>query len=207
MTTTARAKALPQVAVVIARLAPAAVAIMAGPLLVDVVLGLPGAAQELHRRAPDVLGKAAIATLVASYAITPITTLTGWRWHVVLRRDFGLWTFAFAFTDLVLAAALDPGGWRMGVAGTAGLAAGTMATLLLVPLALTSNRWSMRLLGRDWKRLHLLIYPVFALVAVHLHFIGSPAFAMAFLAVTTGLGLLRLRPVERFIVRARRTRA
>ena len=65
----------------------------------------------------------------------------------------------------------------------------------------------MRLLGRDWKRLHRLIYPVFALVTVHLVFIGSPAFAAAFLGVTTVLWLLRMRQVERFILRARRSRA
>ncbi|MGI5128523.1 ferric reductase-like transmembrane domain-containing protein [Pseudonocardia sp. CA-107938] len=202
-TSTARA----EVALAVARLAPAAVVLLAAPLLLDVAFGEPGALEELHRRAPDVLGKAALCTLVGSYAITPIATVTGWRWHVILRRDYGLWTFAIAMTDLVLAATLDEHGWRTGIAGTAGQAAGTMATLLLVPLALTSNRWSMRLLGRDWKRLHLLVLPVMLLVALHLVFIGSEAFAVAFVSVTSVLWALRLRPVRQWVTRARKVRA
>ena len=36
---------------------------------------------------------------------------------------------------------------------------GAFGFLALIPLALTSNRWSMRFLGLDnWKRLHLLVY-------------------------------------------------
>ena len=36
---------------------------------------------------------------------------------------------------------------------------GVFGFLALIPLALTSNRWSMRFLGLDnWKRLHLLVY-------------------------------------------------
>ena len=36
---------------------------------------------------------------------------------------------------------------------------GVFGFLALIPLALTSNRWSMRFLGFDnWKRLHLLVY-------------------------------------------------
>ncbi|WP_232667822.1 ferric reductase-like transmembrane domain-containing protein [Pseudonocardia sp. TRM90224] len=204
MTTgTARADALTPAALLIARLLPAAVVLLAAPLLLDVALGAPGAPAELHRRAPDVLGKAALGTLLASYAITPIATLSGWRWHIVLRRDYGLWTFAIAATDLVLAAVLDERGWQAGIAGSAGLAAGTMATLLLIPLALTSNRWSMRMLGRDWKRLHMLVLPVLLLVAVHLVFIGSDAFAIAFLSVVAVLWVLRLGAVTRWIGRVR----
>ena len=44
---------------------------------------------------------------------------------------------------------------------------GFAAFLLLLPLALTSTRgWIIRL-GRNWKRLHLLIYPAAALAIIH----------------------------------------
>ena len=45
--------------------------------------------------------------------------------------------------------------------------AGFSAFLLLVPLAATSTRWAMRTLGRNWKRLHRLVYVAALLAVVH----------------------------------------
>jgi sulfoxide reductase heme-binding subunit YedZ len=185
-------------ALTVLRVAPAGFLIAALPLLLDALAAAPGGAAELGQRAPDVLGKAALGTLLGSYAVTPVVTVTGWRWPVLLRRDLALWTAGFATVDLLLAATLDERGWVDGVAGRAGLATGTLATLLLVPLAVTSNRCSMRLLGRDWKRLHRLITPVLVLVGLHLFLVGSAAFGWAFLGVVAALRLLRVRPVVRW---------
>ena len=38
-------------------------------------------------------------TLAGSFAVTPLHTLFGWRWHLVLRRDLGRWAFAFALLE------------------------------------------------------------------------------------------------------------
>jgi len=186
------------------RLAPLVPVLLAVQLPLDVLSGAPGALAELHRRAPDVFGFAALATLVAGYAVTPLVTATGARWAVILRRDYGLWTCGFAGTDLLLAAALDPAGWTVAVAGKAGVAAGTLAALMLVPLGLTSNRVAMRVLGRDWKRLHRLVLPVFALVAVHLVLVGSEAVAVVFVVAVTLLRIARVRSVARHLAAWRR---
>ncbi|MET0135557.1 MAG: hypothetical protein ABW215_18415 [Kibdelosporangium sp.] len=182
--------------VALARVVPATVLVPLVPLVVDTLRGIPGAAAELSDRLPNVLGAATMLTLLASYAITPLATVTGWRGHVVLRRDFALWACAFAFTDLLSAAMAD--GVFAGTAGKLGLAAGTLATLLLVPLAVTSNRLSMRWLGKYWKQLHLLIYPIFTLIVVHLYFVGSALFAAFFVAVIAVLAIPRHRRVERW---------
>src|SRR4051794_32799248 len=182
----------------VVRVVPATVLVPVVPLVVDVLRGLPGAAAELHDRLPNVLGPATMLSLLAGYAITPLATVTGWRRHIILRRDFALWACAFAFTDVLSAVAAD--GVLAGTAGKLGLAAGTLATLLLVPLAVTSNRLSMRWLGRYWKTLHILIYPIFALVVVHLYFIGSALFAVFFVAVVALLAIPRHRRVERWFV-------
>lgn len=51
---------------------------------------------------------------------------------------------------------------------------GIVALILTFPLLLTSNAFSLRRLGgRKWKRLHLLVYPMFVFVAVHRFFSGS----------------------------------
>jgi sulfoxide reductase heme-binding subunit YedZ len=191
-------------ALTVLRLAPVAFLLAAVPLLLGALTGAPGGAAELEQRAPDVLGKAALVTLLGSYAVTPVVTLTGWRWPVLLRRDLALWTTAFAVVDLLVAATLAERGWVDGVAGAAGPALGTLATLLLVPLAVTSNRVSMRLLGRDWKRLHRLVTPVLVLVGLHLFLVGSPLFGYVFLGVVALLRLLRLRRVERWALTRRK---
>ncbi len=41
------------------------------------------------------------------------------------------------------------------------------ALVLLVPLAATSNRLSIRRLGKNWRRLHRLVYVAISLAAVH----------------------------------------
>jgi sulfoxide reductase heme-binding subunit YedZ len=199
-TTTYRTGAL----VAVARVVPATVLVPLVPLVIDALRGLPGAAAELHDRLPNVLGAATMLALLASYAITPLATVTGWRWHIILRRDFALWACAFAFTDVVSAAAAD--GVLTGTVGKLGLAAGTLATLLLVPLAVTSNRLSMRWLGKYWKQLHFLIYPIFALIVVHLYFVGSALFAAFFVVVVALLAILRYQPVERWFVSRRKAR-
>jgi sulfoxide reductase heme-binding subunit YedZ len=192
------------VAVTIARFTPATVLVLSFPLFWRALRGVPGAVDELHQRLPSVLGLATMLALLASYAITPLAVVTGRRWHVILRRDFALWACVFAFTDLLVAAIVD--GVLAGTAGKLGLAAGTMATLLLIPLAVTSNRLSMRWLGRDWKRLHVLIYPVFALIVLHVYFIGSPLFAAFFVIVVAILAVPRIRRVERWFVTRRKAR-
>jgi sulfoxide reductase heme-binding subunit YedZ len=190
--------------VAVARVAPAMILVPVVPLVLEALRGMPGAPAELHDRLPNVLGAATMLSLLASYAITPLATVTGWRRHIILRRDFALWACAFAFTDVLAAAAAD--GVLAGTAGKLGLAAGTLAALLLVPLAVTSNRLSMRWLGKYWKQLHLLIYPIFALIVVHLYFVGSALFAGFFVAAVALLAIPRHRQVERWLVARRKAR-
>jgi len=187
------------------RLLPAVTLISIFPDVRAAWAGEPGAAEHLNEVAPVVLGIAALRTLAGSFAVTPLHTLFGWRWHLVLRRDLGRWAFAFALLDLVIAAADSDGDPIAAVGGHAFLALGTLATLLLLPLALTSNRWSMRRLGRYWKRLHLLVYVVLAIVVVHLLLLPDGPTSTVQMTWLFGPSLvLRIPALRRWIV-ARRT--
>lgn len=150
------------------RLLPLTVLYDLAPEVIAWAQGAPGAAEELDEAAPVVLGVGALRALAGSFAITPIATLTGWTWHLPLRRDLGRWAFALAALDLFFAVALSERGAVAGASGRIFLTLGTLATLLLLPMALTSNRWSQLRLGRWWKRLHLLIYPILAILVAHL---------------------------------------
>lgn len=119
------------------------------------------------------------------------------------RRLLGLTAFAYsslhlaafwAFEhDFQLLALLSDGLQRPFV--TAGL----VVWCLLLPLALTSNRWSMRQLGSGWKRLHLLVWPAIAIGLLHfvLHKAGKNdyseplLYAVVFLAALAGRLVLR----------------
>ena len=56
---------------------------------------------------------------------------------------------------------------------------GALAILLLLPLAITSTRGWQRRLKRQWKTLHLLVYPVSVLVLIHIWWQVRAGFLLA----------------------------
>ena len=117
--------------------------------------------------------------VVATLAITPIRRLTGWNAVIRLRRMLGLFAFFYAmlhFMTYVIGdrfASLDfPDGfiawstlvnlmasiWE-DVAKRPYITVGFIAFVSMIPLALTSTTgWIRRLGGRNWQRLHRLVY-------------------------------------------------
>ncbi|MGN6472946.1 MAG: hypothetical protein ACTHK4_04745 [Mycobacteriales bacterium] len=179
------------------------------PEIVAAVRGRPDAVDHLSSSGADVLGNAAFLIFVVMLSITPLLTMTGWRWHVVLRRDYGIAMFAVALTDLVIAAIVTnnrfPGGFMSRVTGHTFLAIGTLATLLCVPLALTANTRAQRALGRYWKPLHRLTYFVWFAILVHLLLLfGFRGLAIHALEVSAPLLLLRVPRVRQWFVSGRK---
>ena len=116
-------------------------------------------------------GKAALWLLVLSLAATPMNTLFGFRQAIKVRRALGLYAFLYAslhvivffYVDYALDFALilqDVGSKRYVIIGAA-------TFLVLLPLALTSTRGWMKRLGKNWKRLHKLVYLAGVLAVVH----------------------------------------
>jgi sulfoxide reductase heme-binding subunit YedZ len=183
--------------------------VLMGPELVAAVRGEPDSVAHLSTSTADVLGTSAFLLFVLMLTITPIHTMTGWRRHLVLRRDYGIGMFAVAATDLTLAATTTgdtfPGGVLSRVGGHSFLVVGTLATLLLIPLALTANRAAQRWLGGYWKTLHRITYVVWALVLVHLLLLFGPTGVfLEATAVSVPLAVLRLPAVRRWWTRERR---
>jgi methionine sulfoxide reductase heme-binding subunit len=178
--------------------------------LVSAITGNPLSAHEVSASAPDVLGNGAFILFALMLAVTPVRTITGWRWHLPLRRDFGIATFAVAGLDLVLIAVYGASGAHGGfldrVAGQKFLLAGTLAVVLLLPLVLSSTRSAKRWLGRRWKLLHRLTYAVWALILLHLAFIPSlRAVFFEALVVSLPLAVMRVPPLERWWSSSRRS--
>ena len=120
-------------------------------------------------------GQAAIILLILSLACTPVSTYLGWKDAIKLRRALGLYAFMYAAIHFVLFSVVDFGLQLDLIAREfvekRYLWAGLPAFILLIALAATSFRWAMRRLGKNWKRLHRLIYLAAILVALHLAFV------------------------------------
>lgn len=118
-----------------------------------------------------VLGLWALRLLMVTLAITPLRQLTGWSAPLRFRRMLGLYAFAYATLHFAAYLGLDLRGYWTQVleeiVERPYITVGFTAWLLLLPLAITSTRGWMRRLGRNWGRLHMLVYPVAVLAVLH----------------------------------------
>ena len=117
------------------------------------------------------LGLWALRLLLLTLAITPLRQLTGQPALLRFRRMLGLYAFAYASLHFAAYLGLDLRGYWLQVfeeiAKRPYITVGFAAWLLLVPLAATSTRGWMRLLGRRWGRLHALVYAIAVLAVLH----------------------------------------
>ncbi len=187
-------------------------AVFMAPEVTSLILGRPRAIANVSSSTADVLGMSSFVLFVMMLTVTPINTMTGWRWHLVLRRDYGVAMSLVAAADLVLAAITTgdrfAGGPVGRIAGHTFLVFGTLSVLLLVPLALTANRRAMRWLGGHWRSVQRLTYLVWATILVHLAFLfGFSSVFLDALAVSAPLAVLRVPAVRRWWRSSRRTGA
>src|SRR5689334_8630958 len=105
------------------------------------------------------LGLAALIFLIASLACTPARRVLGWRWAPRIRRELGLFAFGYAMLHVsvyvFLDQTLDVSAMFEDVVKRPFITVGFGAAVLLVPLAITSTKASIRRMGFvRWQRLH-----------------------------------------------------
>lgn len=155
----------------------------------------------------DRLGLGALVLLLITLSMTPLQKLSGWAGWIAVRRQLGLWCFAYVVLHLSGYTAFILGfDWsQMGVElrKRPYIIVGALGFLCLLALALTSNRYSQRRLGSRWKKLHRLVYVVLGLGLLHmLWIVRADLKEWAIYASIGGLLLvLRLPPVTRRIPR------
>lgn len=120
----------------------------------------------------DRLGLGTLILLLITLCMTPLVRLTGWGGWMAVRRQLGLWCFAYAVLHVTLYAlfilGLDWGQLGVELVKRPYIVVGSLAWLGLLALAVTSNRYSQRRLGRRWKSLHKLVYAVLLLGLLHM---------------------------------------
>lgn len=117
-------------------------------------------------------GEWTLRFLLIALALTPLRTLTRQPEFVRHRRMLGLFAFFYATVHLLV--------WMTFILGFRWFAiveelverpyitVGFIAWLILLVLSITSPKAMVRKLGKNWKRLHRLVYPAAILGVVHL---------------------------------------
>jgi len=116
-------------------------------------------------------GTWALVFLCITLAMTPLRLITGSAVWIKMRRMFGLFCFFYASIHfaiwLLLDQSLDLQAMIHDVLKRPFITMGFLSLVLLIPLAVTSNTWSVKKLGRRWSLLHKLIYVIALTVIAH----------------------------------------
>lgn len=169
--------------------------------------------QEVEQRT----GETALILLLFSLACTPLNILFGFSRAVKHRRALGLYAFFYAGLHLFVFTVLDYGFDGQLLLDTVRknryILVGLAAFLCLLALAVTSFRWWMKRMGKNWTRLHRIVYLAGGLVIVHYAWVvkgdvlGLSGNILKPLLYGTLLALLlvvRIPPVRRAMIQYRR---
>jgi sulfoxide reductase heme-binding subunit YedZ len=150
-------------------------------------------------------GDWALRFLVIVLAVTPLRELSGLSALARYRRRLGLFMYFYALLHFLSYSGFDMGfdvaDIVIDIAKRPFILVGSLALLLLTPLAATSFNAAIRTLGaKRWQRLHRLVYLVAGLAILHFFWMraGKNDFAevavyAALLALLLGWRLRRLR--------------
>jgi sulfoxide reductase heme-binding subunit YedZ len=150
-------------------------------------------------------GKIALVLLVLSLMCSPVNNIFGFKPALRVRRALGDYAFMYVCLHFAIFVSLDYG-FNIQYISAELLRrpyalVGLVTGLLLIPLAITSfPPWPKRL-GKNWKRLHSLVYVIAVLDT--LHFILSVKQGVAepylWLILVLFLLVLRIPSIRRFL--------
>lgn len=110
--------------------------------------------------------------LCITLAITPARKLLQWHWLIRLRRMLGLFSFFYAACHFLTFLWFDhffeiEEMWR-DVVKRPFITVGFIAFVMLIPLAMSSSNWAIRIMGgKTWQLLHRSVYIIVPLGVLH----------------------------------------
>ena len=140
--------------------------------------------------------------LLLTLAMTPLKILTGSVLFIRIRRMFGLYTFFYASLHLVVYVWLDLElNWPHffeDILERPYITVGMLAWLMMVPMAITSNKFMIKKLATKWKRLHQLIYLVIILGCLHFLWLVKSDLIEPLIYAGIGLSCLLFRIIHHY---------
>ena len=163
----------------------------------------------------DWLGRTAMRILLLSLAVTPVRWLTGVTALIAFRRLLGLFAFFYAALHFGVWILIDHYfNWAQMAADIVKrpyITVGVTALALMIPLALTSTAGMIRRLGgRNWSRLHRLVYAIAILAVLHFIWLAKVGRLEQYVYALVLAALLGVRLVDagrRLLARRRQARA
>jgi DMSO/TMAO reductase YedYZ heme-binding membrane subunit len=178
---------------------PARIAIYAWPVIPVLAL-IPAATHDrLLNYADTVLGFDATLCLVACLAVTPLITIARAK-ITKLRWWYGIWVFILGAAGLTIHIVFPPGGMPQRVSGNAIEWTGLLIVTLLLPMTITSNAVTQKLLGPEWKRWQRnLMWAVWAVTAIHFLTMQSWVVLIGYSACTLPAITLRVSRIRKSV--------
>ncbi|MBU2513919.1 ferric reductase-like transmembrane domain-containing protein [bacterium] len=137
-------------------------------------------------------GEWAIRWLTVSLSMTPLMILFGLKRTRRYRKLFGLYAFVYSLFHLLffiidrnLIAVFDEINFILGLVSFA----------IMIPLALTSNRWSLQKLKKAWQSLHKWAYAAGILAIFHIALLERGSWTVYAVIIALGM-LLRFPPIK-----------
>jgi sulfoxide reductase heme-binding subunit YedZ len=152
------------------------------------------------------LGELALKLLIVGLAITPLRKLVGLN-LIKFRRAIGVLTFTYVALHLLVWLVLDVQVlsqiWA-DILKRPYITIGMLGFVMMIPLVITSNNWSVKRLGAGWRRLHQLTYLVAILGGIHFIMIakGIQLEPLIYMAVILGLLAYRLPAIRKSLQKA-----
>jgi|TARA_B110000908_G_C10263601_1_gene461375 sulfoxide reductase heme-binding subunit YedZ len=146
------------------------------------------------------LGELALKLIIVGLAITPLRRIIGLN-LIKFRRAIGVLAFTYVALHLLVWLVLDVQVlsqiWT-DILKRPYITIGMVGFVLMIPLAITSNNWSVKRLGKRWQRLHQLTYVVAILAGAHFIMIAKgiqlePLIYMAVILALLAYRVPRLR--------------
>ncbi|NOQ16282.1 MAG: sulfoxide reductase heme-binding subunit YedZ [Methyloprofundus sp.] len=151
--------------------------------------------ETLHFR----LGDWALRFLCLGLALTPLKRLLHQSWPIRFRRMLGLFAYFYACLHFLVYIVLDLSfSWETfidEVPQSPYILVGLFTFLLLTSLALTSNKYMQKRLGRRWGQLHKLVYLAALSAVIHYLWLvksdlSEPLFYAAVIVLLLGVRLI-----------------
>ena len=117
------------------------------------------------------LGDWALRILLITLFMSPLRRLINWAQALRLRRMLGMYAYFYVVLHLLGYLWFDQFfDWEeiwFDILERPFITIGMVAVVLLTPLAITSTKGMIRRLGKNWKRLHSLVYLISILAVIH----------------------------------------
>ncbi len=153
-------------------------------------------------------GQWTLRLLLLTLALSPLRQWSGQAAVIRFRRMLGLYSFFYGCCHFsiwfVADHSLDLAYMIEDIVKRPYITLGFSALLLMIPLAATSNQAMIRRLGRQWKRLHQLVYLVILLAILHFVWLVKADYLEAFIYAIIAIILLlhRIGPIKRLGVKS-----